>query len=70
MSMSSIWSKWVIFGENGKICILFGDQNDVIGKNFVLGRKYFFLKTVSKIISVRFINITLKMALMGSIWPK
>ena len=38
--------------------VKFGDQYDVIGQNFVVGRKYFFLKTVSKMISVRFINIT------------
>ena len=36
----------------------FWGQNDVIGLNFRVGRKYFFLKTVPKIIVVRFIIIT------------
>ena len=40
-----------------KIGTFWGGKNVVI--KFCVGRKYFFLKTVSKIISVRFINITI-----------
>ena len=56
----------------------FGDQNDVIGPHFRVGRKYFFLKTVSKVILVSFINITLaknvingvNLVKIGHFWAK
>ena len=51
VKIGHFWSKCTKFGH-------FGGQNDVIGKNFGAGRKYFFLKTVSKAILVRFINMT------------
>ena len=44
------------FGENEQIWDILGTKNDVIGPPFRVGRKYFFLKTVSKVILVTFIR--------------
>ena len=53
--MESIWSNYVILGENGPNWIILGVNRSI----FWAGTKIFFLKTVSKAILVRFINITL-----------
>ena len=50
VKLSHFWWKWSKLGH-------FVGQNDVIIQNFRVGRK-FFIKTVSKVILVGFINIT------------
>ena len=47
VKIGNFWWKWSNLGH-------FGDQNDVIDPPFKEGRKYFFRKSVSKVISVRF----------------
>ena len=49
VKIGHFWLKWSNLGY-------FGDQNDVIGPHFRVGRKYFFLKTVSNVILVGFIG--------------
>ena len=51
VKIGHFWRKW------SKVAY-FGSQNDVICQNFWVGRKYFFLKTVSKVVLARFINLT------------
>ena len=48
IKIGQFWGKWSKLGH-------FGGKKDVVGLNFGMGRKYFFLKTFSK---VRFINLT------------
>ena len=52
------WWKWTNLDH-------FRDQNSVIVQIFVVGRKYFCLKTFTKIISVRFITITLVISVIN-----
>ena len=43
--MESIWSKYVIFDENGPDLTILGDQNDVISQNLGKVIKFFFQNT-------------------------
>ena len=74
---TKIWqniSKSCSLGQNGNIWLFlvkmenldhFRDQNSVIVQIFVVGRKYFSRKTFTKIISVRFITITLVISVIN-----
>ena len=50
--MGTIWSKWVIFGEDGEnrvILAYFVGENDVICQNFGKVVKLFFSKSFQKL---------------------
>ena len=64
--MGSNWSKDIIFGENGQNWVIFG-QNDVIGPNLGEVVNKVLLLKFGKIISVRFINITLVKNVMNGV---